>query len=152
MKELVTRLKEEGLTIASIESLTGGMFAALVSGVAGASSVLKGGLVTYQTVIKEDVLRVDKKLIAEYGVISKQCAQAMAVQGKKMFTSDIVVSCSGNAGPDAMDGKPVGLVYMGVLVKDEVTTYEMIFKGSRNEIREQVCEYLKEKVLERLNK
>ena len=152
MEELVSELKAKGLTIASIESLTGGMFVSLISAVANASHVLKGSLITYQTTIKEDVLQVDKELIVEHGVISKQCVQAMAIQGKKMFQSDIIVSCSGNAGPEGMDDKPVGLVYMGVLINEEVTVYEMTFKGTRNKIREQVCEYLKEKVLEQLKK
>ena len=151
MQELVKSLKTKGLTIASIESLTGGMFASLMSSVPGASSVFKGSLVSYQTIVKEEVLHVDKTIIDAYGVISMECAKAMAIQGEKMFQSDIVVSCTGNAGPDAMDGKAVGFVCMGILVHDKISTYEVTFDGNRASIRLQVCEFLKEKVLEIIN-
>lgn len=150
MKELVQLLKNKHMTISSIESLTGGMFASTLSEVAGASSVFKGSLVSYQTIIKEQVLGIDKTLIERYGVISKECAEAMAKAGKKMFQSDVVVSCTGNAGPDVMDDKPVGLVFMSVAIYGKIETYQKIFKGTRNEVRKNVCEYLQQKVLEQI--
>ena len=150
MKELIARLIEKKYTIASIESVTAGLFAAKLAEVPGASAVLKGGLVTYQTSCKEDVLHVDKSLISTYGVISKEVADAMATQGKAMFKTDIVVSFSGNAGPDVMDEKPAGLIHMAIVYKDELHSYQNIFEGNRNDIREQACVYMAHCVLKLL--
>ena len=81
MKELVQILKEKGMTIGSCESLTAGLFTSRMAEVPGASAVLKGGIVTYQTPIKEMVAHVSHEIIQEYGVISAECAEAMAVSG-----------------------------------------------------------------------
>lgn len=143
MKELVEILIEKQYSIASIESLTAGLFTSKVAEVSGASTVLKGGLVTYMTSCKVDVLHIEQSLIDKYGVISEQIAKAMVLKGKELFQCDIVVSFSGNAGPMVMDNKPVGLVHMAILWEDKVSSFEQIFKGTRNEIREQACTYMK---------
>ena len=147
MHALVQLLKQKHLTIASIESLTAGLFASSLAEVPGASNVLKGALVTYQTRCKEEVLHVDKDIILTYGVISKEVAEAMVLQGKKMFHSDIVVSFTGNAGPDVMDEKEVGLVHMSVLYQEELSSFAVQFKGSRNEIRKQAVSYLSKEIM-----
>lgn len=148
MKKLVQTLSDLNYTIASIESLSAGMFASMIADVPKASKVLKGSLVTYQTIVKEQVLGIDSQLLNTYGVVSSECAKAMVIQGKEMFQSDIVVSCTGNAGPSVMENKPVGLVYMGVNICGQIYLYEEVFQGSRKEIREQVCIYLRERILE----
>lgn len=147
MKELVELLKEKQYTIASIESLTAGLFTSKIAEVSGASAILKGGLVTYMTSCKIDVLHIDENLVETYGVISEQIAQAMVEKGMEMFQSDIVVSFTGNAGPDVMDDKPVGLVHMGINFQGKIHTYEHIFAGNRNAIREQACEYMSRQLL-----
>lgn len=146
MKELVALLQERHYTIASIESITAGLFPSKMAEIAGASQVLKGGLVTYQTSCKEDVLHLDKDLISRYGVISKEVADAMALQGKKMFHSDLCVSFTGNAGPDVMDEKEVGLVHMAIAYGENLYSFEQVFSGQRNEIREQAVAYLVEEI------
>lgn len=145
MEAFVALLKEKGLVMSTVESLTGGLLAANIASVAGASKVFKGSLVTYQTVVKTDVLGIEQALIDTYGVVSDACAEAMACCGKQLFESDMVVSCTGNAGPEAMEGKPVGMVYMAICLYDQVRVYEHVFQGDRNEIREQVCAYIIEK-------
>lgn len=147
MKDLVTLLKAKHYTIASIESLTAGLFTAKIAEVSGASAVLKGGLVTYMTSCKADVLHIDEELINTYGVISPQIVKAMAQQGSEMFDTDIVVSFSGNAGPDVMENKPVGLVYMGIAFQGKIYVYDQIFKGSRNEVREKACAYMEKQLI-----
>ncbi len=127
MKDLVRLLSERKLTIAAVPH---------------ASKVFYGSLVTYQSACKIDVLKIDKQLIDKYGVISSQCAKAMAEKGHVLFKTDIVVSCTGNAGPDVMDNKAVGLVYMGIYYQGEVIVLEKIFSGDRNEIRSSVVDYL----------
>ncbi len=148
MKDLVALLIQKQYTIASVESLTAGLFASKIAQVPGASKVLYGGLITYQSECKQEVLHVDAKVIKKYGVISKEVADAMALQGQKMFACDVVVSFSGNAGPDAMDGKPVGLVHMAIVVKQQLYSFENVFAGDRETIRNEACLYMYEKLLE----
>lgn len=142
METLVKQLRVKGYRIASIESLTAGMFAAAIARVPGASNVLYGSLVTYQSECKIKVLKVEAQLIEKYGVISKEIADAMALRGAEMFDCEAIVSFSGNAGPDAMDGKPVGLVHMAIVLCGQLHSYAHIFSGDRNAIREQACDYM----------
>ena len=72
----------------------------------------------------------------------------MARGVKKLFNSDIAISFTGNAGPTSMEGKPVGLVYIGVIIKEVVFTFEYYFTGSRNEIREATVKEGIKKILE----
>lgn len=147
MQELVNLLLQKKLTIASVESLTAGLFTAMVAEVSGASQVLKGGLVTYQTACKEEVLHLDKAQIDNYGVISKEIADAMAQKGLKLFETDLCVSFTGNAGPDVMDDKPVGLVHMAIVYQNETYSFEKIFAGTRNTIRKQAVLYMKDELI-----
>ncbi len=137
MGELLALLKERGLTIGSCESLTAGLFTSQLAAVSGASAVLKGGIVTYQTAVKEQVVGVDHHVIAHDGVISASCAVEMARKAKELLACDICVSFTGNAGPDVMEGKPVGRVYCAIAYQERVHTYELQLSGSRNEIRMQ---------------
>ncbi len=140
MQELVALLKSKKLTIASVESLTAGLFCARMAEVSGASAVLKGGLVTYMTSCKADVLHVPKILIATYGVISEEIAIAMAEKGSEMFQCDIVCSFTGNAGPTVMDDKPVGLVHMAIYYQGQIHAFHQRFHGDRNTIRNLACD------------
>ncbi len=140
-EELVTLLKEKNITISTIESFTGGFFAKLITDVSGCSQVFYGGLVTYKTSIKSDVLKVDPKIIEKYGVVSQEVANEMVKKGKDMFNTDIVVSFTGNAGPTVCeDNKMVGECYSSVLFKNKIYKFPMIFgKLKRNDIRECAC-------------
>ena len=111
MKELVQMLKENGMTIGSCESLTAGLFTSRMAEVPGASAVLKGGIVTYHTQIKETVAQVSHEVIRDHGVISAECAREMAEHVRRLLDVDLCVSFTGNAGPDCMEGKPAGTVY-----------------------------------------
>lgn len=149
---IVDILKSQGLTLSSAESLTGGLFASSIVSLPGASKVFKGGIVTYWTQVKEDVLKVDTSIIEKYGVVSKECALSMVEACRKMFSTDIAISFTGNAGPDVMENKESGLVYIGVFYKDSSYAYEYHFKGARNEVRQKCVEEGINKILEFLNK
>lgn len=146
MNKLVELLKKKQYTIASIESLTAGLFSSKLAEVPGASAVLKGGLVTYQTICKEEVLHCDHEIVSKYGVISDEVAKEMVVKGERMFHSDVVVSFTGNAGPDVMDEKPAGEVHMAIWMQGAIYLFKQQFKGSRNEVREQSCQFICEKL------
>lgn len=152
MDELVMLLKEQGLTIGSCESLTAGLFTSKIAEVPGASNVLKGGIVTYQTSCKTDVAHVDTKVIDTYGVVSSQCAQEMALKVQKMLGVDVCVSFSGNAGPTALEGKPAGLVYCALAIHQSVYCYECQFPGSRNDVRNAAVNFMCIKIKEQLKK
>ncbi len=137
MEELLALLKERGLTIGSCESLTAGLFTSQLASISGASAVLKGGIVTYQTAVKEQLLGIDHDVIERNGVVSASCAAEMAIKTKELLACDICVSFSGNAGPDVMEGKPVGRVYCAIACEAKVNTYKLQLSGSRNEIRMQ---------------
>lgn len=137
MEELIRLLKLKHLTIGSCESLTAGLFCSEMASIRGASSVLKGGIVTYQTVIKERVVGVDHDIIEGQGVISAACAKEMAVKAARLLDCDICVSFTGNAGPEAMEGKPVGCVYCAIAYRNMVISYHLQLSGTRNEIRAQ---------------
>ena len=129
--------REKGLTLGSVESFTGGLFAKEITAVSGASKFYKGGLVTYATEEKARLLGISQEDIAKYGVVSKEIALQMAEKGRKVLDVDVCVSFTGNAGPDAMENKPVGEVYIGIATKDEVKAYPFLLKGDRKSIQEQ---------------
>ncbi len=118
----------KNLTFASIESVTGGMFASEIISIPGASNFFKGSLVTYTNEIKEK-LGVD----TSQGVINSKVAQEMALKGREYFDVDYCFSFTGNAGPSIMEQKKVGLVF--IAINNEV--HELNFEGTREEIRKQ---------------
>lgn len=130
-------LIDNNITISSIESLTGGLFASTITEVPGISKVYQGSLVTYTNDIKENVLGVKKSTLETCGAVSKECVREMLLQGSNIFVTDIVLAFSGNAGPSASDGKPVGLVYIGYMINGETHIHEYNFTGTRDEIRKQ---------------
>lgn len=148
MEELAEILKARNLSIASIESFTVGGFASLIGSINGISQIYRGSLVSYQTRIKRDILHIDEKIIDCYGVVSKEIAGLMAINGQKMFDCDICISFTGNAGPSAMEGKPVGLIYIGVAYLSSIHTYGFELSGSRQDIQKQAILLGIEKILQ----
>lgn len=138
-KKLIDLLSKKKLTIASVESLTAGLFISTLANVPGASKVVRGGLITYQTSLKTSLLGIKKETIKKYGVVSKEVATLMAKEGYKHLKSDIVVSFTGNAGPTKEPGgAKVGVVHIAILCKPNVTkvkNFKKVYKGSRNTIR-----------------
>ncbi|MEY8259292.1 competence/damage-inducible protein A [Oscillospiraceae bacterium 50-60] len=108
-------LRDKGLTLATAESCTGGMAAERLTAIPGASAVYRGGVVSYWTSVKGDVLQVPQEILDTYGPVSAECARAMAEGARKITGADIAVSVTGAAGPDPDErGVPVGIVYVGL--------------------------------------
>lgn len=108
-------LKERGLTFATAESCTGGRVAERITALPGASAVYRGGVVSYWTGVKADVLGVPAEMLDTYGAVSEQTAKAMAEGARRITGADIAVSVTGVAGPDPDErGVPVGIVYIGL--------------------------------------
>ncbi|MDD8048901.1 MAG: CinA family protein [Thomasclavelia sp.] len=147
LEKLTKYLIENEISISSVESFTVGTFGAMLGSIPGISKVYKGSLVTYQTETKERLLDISHDIIKKYGVVSKEIASLMCVTGKNILNSDICVSFTGNAGPDTMEGKPVGLVYVGIAYGD-AKVYQLELKGERHEIVKQAIDFTLEKLLE----
>lgn len=150
MNELAQLLIENHISISSVESFTVGNFATMLGSVPGISKVYKGSLVTYQSITKERLLSIDHSLIEKYGVVSKEIASLMCINGRSILDSDICVSFTGNAGPDAMEGKPVGEVYIGVNIKGDISIYKLNLDGSRKEIVDKAITFVIRKIIEKI--
>lgn len=137
-KSVLKALEEKGLTLGSVESLTGGLFASTICSVPGASKVFKGSFITYATSMKTDFLNINEGFINKYGVVSKEVAREMAIIGRHGLEVDVCVSFTGNAGPTKEKGKaPVGRVNMCVSTRSGYVDIEKDFKLERNEMREE---------------
>ena len=130
-------LKEKELTLTTAESCTGGMLAARLTDIPGASEVFKQGLVTYSNKAKRKLLEVKKTTLKDFGAVSEKTAKEMAKNGAFMTGADACVAITGIAGPDGgSDEKPVGLVYIGCSLKNKITVKEFHFQGNREKVRE----------------
>ena len=112
-------LKEKGLTLATAESCTGGRVAERITALPGVSAVYRGGVVSYWTSVKADVLGVPQETLDAYGAVSEETARAMAEGARRITGADIAVSVTGVAGPDPDErGVSVGIVYIGLATPD----------------------------------
>ena len=136
-QELQELFIKKGLTLGSIESFTGGLFASEVTQVPGASNYFKGAIVTYATEEKENILGIPHADVEKYGVVSKEIAEQMAVLGRKILNVDVAISFTGNAGPSAMENKPVGEIYIGICYQGETKVFPFQLKGDRKFIQNQ---------------
>ena len=134
-EEIIQLLKNKGVSLGSVESFTGGGFAAAITSVSGASSVFKGAYVTYATEEKHRLLNIDWDTINRFGVVSQEVAYKMAWHAKCLLNVDICVSFTGNAGPTAMENKPVGEVYIGIAAKDFCQVHAFNLEGDRKTIQ-----------------
>ncbi len=134
---VVRLLKKYELTVTTAESCTGGLLAARIVNVPGASEVFRQGFVTYSNKAKRRLLDVNKTTLKKYGAVSKETVKEMATGGVFASDADACVAISGIAGPDSEEEKPVGLVYIGCCMKDKVEVEKYQFKGNRQKVREQ---------------
>ena len=136
MEALLKAYKEKGLTLGSVESMTGGLFSAKFTEIPGSSAVFKGGIVTYSSEEKINIVGVKKETIEKYGVVSKEVAMEMAELGRKLLNVDVCVSVTGNAGPTCEPGgKPAGCFYVGVSSKNGTDAKEYFQPQKRNIVR-----------------
>ncbi len=144
-------LRERGLSIATAESLTGGLVASALVDVPGASAVLRGGLVAYATDLKHDLLRVDESLLAEHGAVHPDVAVEMAAGIRELCGSDYGVATTGVAGPEPQDGHAVGEVYVAVVTPTGSEVRGLFLAGGRGHVRDRTVEAALELVWERLS-
>ncbi|CAM2744769.1 CinA family protein [Corynebacterium propinquum] len=132
-------LESRSQTLATCESLTAGGVAARLADIPGASAVLQGGLVTYSAALKVLLAGVDRDLITRYGVMSAECAQAMAAGARKACRTDWAVSLTGVAGPGPADGRAAGDVYIAVAGPTSASSAVQLYQWpnlTRGQVRE----------------
>ena len=127
-------------TLTTAESLTGGRLAARISAVPGASRAYAGGVVAYATELKQQLLGVPDELVARHGVVSPECARAMAVGARLLLGSTYSLATTGVAGPDRQEEQPVGTVFVGIAGPAGVTVLSLELSGDRQRIQERTCD------------
>lgn len=127
-------LRQRGLTLATMESCTGGLLANLLTDVPGSSDYFKGSLVAYSNKVKE-AFGVGPELIARYGVVSSQAAEAMAMAARRTLESDIGIGITGVAGPAKLEGKDIGTVYISVTDGTEMKSMHAVLPQHRPHIK-----------------
>ncbi len=138
--EVIEALRQAGATVATAESLTGGLLCAALVDVPGASDVVRGGVVAYASDVKIDLLGVGADTIREHGSVHPVTAAQMATGALERVGATWGVSTTGVAGPDPSDGKPAGTVHIAVAGPDGVVTRDLSFQGDRRSIREQTVD------------
>ena len=132
-KKAVELIKKLGMNISTAESCTGGMIASRLIDVPGVSEIFKEGIVSYSNDAKMKRLGVKKETLEKYGAVSEETAREMVIG----LDSDIAIATTGIAGPDGgTPEKPVGLVYIGIRVKNDIYIEKRFFNGDRMKVRE----------------
>ena len=139
---VVRTLIERGTTVAVAESLTGGLLAAELTSIPGASAVVLGGAVVYATELKHTLLGVDADLLAAEGPVHPEVARQLAVGVRDRLAvagrrADLGVATTGVAGPDPQGGRPVGTVYIGISSDAGARSVALTLTGDRDGIRRQ---------------
>ncbi len=153
-KTIQDRLIAAGRTLCTAESCTGGRIAALLTSVPGSSEYFRGGVVSYQTEIKELVLKVPAETIDTFGVVSSQTADAMRRCACRLLEADYAIAITGYAGPTGgTDEDPVGTVYISVGSEQDGLTRRVVSDGQcRTDIQDDVAARALELFMEYLEK
>jgi nicotinamide-nucleotide amidase len=141
---ILEKCRQRGIKLGFAESLTGGALCSAFVDVPGASDVVIGSVVAYDSSIKNALLRVDQQLIAQRGVVNAEAAEQMARGGLALFEKAdasgtqrlLVVATTGVAGPTEQDGQPVGTVFISIAAPDRVSVSQHEFAGDRASIRQ----------------
>jgi nicotinamide-nucleotide amidase len=131
MESVLQLLRDRGLSLGLAESVTGGLVAGRITNVPGASEVFRGGIVSYASEVKFDLLGVP-----EGPVVSEAAAAAMAVGAQRVLGADVALALTGVAGPAEQDGMPVGTLCVGIAIGTEVTTRTLRLPGVRDQMRQ----------------
>jgi PncC family amidohydrolase len=124
-------LTKKKLTISVAESCTGGLISHYLTCLPGSSAFFDAGVVTYSIESKKSILGVSSETISNYGVVSEETAKEMAVKIRTLTRTDYSISTTGNLGPDVLEGKEKGIVYVAVSKEGQTFSRELKLKGDR---------------------
>jgi len=128
--------KKRGLTLSVAESCTGGLISHYITALPGASNFFEAGVVTYSAATKREILGISASTIENYGVISESTAKEMAEKVRSLTGTDYSLSTTGNLGPEVLEGKEKGLIYIVVSKTGSTISKELRLTGDREENKE----------------
>jgi len=139
-QEIIDLLRKKGLTLGVTESASGGLISHIITNVPGSSEIYKGSVTAYANQTKTSVLGVKTETLQQYGAVSSQVAEEMALGGCRVLAADICLSDTGIAGPGgATPDKPVGLFYLGLAHRLTAYSQKHLFHGDREENKERAA-------------
>jgi nicotinamide-nucleotide amidase len=140
-EEIGSILKQKGLTLGIVESATGGLLSHRITNIAGSSDYYKGSVTAYSNQVKTGVVGVKEDTLNQYGAISPEVAEEMALGGRKILGADICLADTGIAGPGgASAGKGVGLFYIGLSHGERTFSQKHNFTGDRQQNKQSAAE------------
>lgn len=150
-EQVVKAATKSEVTLGTAESLTGGLISAALTSVPGSSAVVRGGIASYATDVKDSLLDVDSSILAKKGPVDQEVVLQMAAHAAQKLGADLTVAVSGIAGPGGAEpGKPVGTVWMGWWYKGQSGACLLQFEGDRGKVRNQTVDAALQKMLELL--
>lgn len=139
-QEILDLFRKKGLTLGVTESATGGLISHIITNVPGSSEFYKGSITAYSNQTKTSVLGVKTETLQQYGAVSSQVAEEMALGGCRILAADVCISTTGIAGPGgATPDKPVGLFYLGLAHGPTAYSQKHLFRGDREENKERAA-------------
>lgn len=149
-EDLIARLREMDVSVATAESVTGGLVCAALVAVPGASDVVRGSIVAYTAEAKTDVLGVPADLIAQYGTVDEHIAASMANAARRRFGSTYGLAATGVAGPGPSEGKAAGTVYVAIAGPQGTESHLLALSGDRDTIRKRTVSELLSRFVDRV--
>jgi PncC family amidohydrolase len=143
LSETIQRVHElfrkNKMTLSVAESCTGGLISHYITNLPGASNFFEGGVVSYSVNVKKKILGISSETVSQFGVVSKETVREMAEKIRALTETDFSLSITGNLGPDVLEGKERGLVYIAVSKKGKTFSKELRLTGSREENKEEAA-------------
>ena len=128
--------KINGLTLSVAESCTGGLISHYMTALPGASTFFEAGVVTYSAVAKQSILGISSETLSKFGTVSEETANEMSEKMRALTKTDVSLSTTGNLGPEVLEGKEKGLIYIAVSKKEGVFSKQIKVTGTREENKE----------------
>ncbi len=135
-KTIHSIFKEKDLSLSAAESCTGGLICHYLTAVPGASTFLQAGIVTYSVESKKRILGIPDRVFSSHGIVSEQTALQMAKKVRALTKTDVSISTTGNLGPDVLEEKPKGLIFVAVSSKKGTVSKKLQLKGTRAQVKE----------------
>ncbi len=128
--------KKNGLTLSVAESCTGGLISHYITTLPGASTFFEAGVISYSAESKQKILGVSSETISKFGIVSEETAKEMSENMRALTKTDFSLSTTGNLGPDVLEGKEKGLIYIAVSKKEGVFSKQIRVTGTREQNKE----------------
>jgi len=135
LKKVHDLFKSNQLSLAVAESCTGGLLSHYITSLPGASTFFRAGIVSYSEEAKKNILHVSGEVLNKYGMVSEETAKEMSEQVRIISDSDYSIATTGNLGPDVLEDKDIGLIFIAVSKKGKTVTKQLNLNGSREEIK-----------------